>query len=139
MTNRDRGSASIEFIVLALAVLVPVLAITVSTSSIQRAQFAATEISRQGVRALSLSPSTAAGSVTARRNAALILADLGVAGKASYVMSCVPATCGAGALVRLTTTLTVPLVMIPALPKLRIAPRVTVTSTATERRPMGVG
>ena len=139
MRRNDRGSASIEFVVLALGVLIPVLAITVSTSTIQRAEFAATEISRQGVRAVALAPTTAAGSVTVRRIASLTLADLGVTGKSKYAVSCVPASCAAGSLVRLATTLTVPLVMIPALPKLRIAPTVTLTSTATQRRPMGIG
>jgi hypothetical protein len=137
--RRERGSASLEFVVVALGVLVPVIAITVSTSAIQSAQLAATEISRQGVRALVLAPTTVAGSRTVRRIARLTMGDFGIPGTAKVAVTCTPANCRAqGALVRLTTTVTVALPMIPALPGIDVLRRIPVTATARIRAPLPV-
>lgn len=136
---RERGSASLEFVVIALGVLIPVLAITVSTSAVQTAQFAASEISRQGVRAFALAPTTTSGSRAVRRIARVTLGDFGVAGSVRTAVTCVPTNCRAqGSLIRLTTTVTVPLPMIPALPGLDVLRRIPVTATANHRTPLPV-
>lgn len=139
MRIHDRGSASLEFVVVALGVLLPVLAITVSTSAIQRAQFAVTEIARQGVRAAALSPSNRSAERVVARIARLTLEDFTIDGTARLRISCEPASCRAqGALVRVTASITVPLAMIPALPGLDVLTRIPVTATATHRAPLPV-
>lgn len=136
---RERGSASLEFVVVALGVLVPVLAITVSTSALQTAQFAATEISRQGVRAFALAPTNTAGTRAIRKIARVTLGDFGISGAARTAVTCVPTNCRAqGSLIRLTTTVTVPLPMIPALPGLDVLRRIPVSATASHRAPLPV-
>lgn len=139
MRNFDRGSASLEFTVIAVGVLIPILAVTVSTSTIQRAQFAVTEISRQGVRAVALAPTTNAGNRAVRRIARLTLSDFGIQETPRFAITCVPTQCRAhGALIRLTTTVTIPLAMIPALPGLDRVTRIPVSATATHRAPLTV-
>lgn len=139
MKSGQRGSASLEFVIVALAVLVPIAALTVSVSSIQRVQFAVTEISRQGVRAFALAPTNASGNRTVRRIARVVLADLGIRETARFTVTCVPSDCRSqGSLIRLATTVTVPLAMVPALPGLDLNPRVPVSASATHRAPLPV-
>lgn len=135
--SRERGSASLEFIVVALGVLVPILAVTVSTAALQNAQFAATEISRQGVRAFAQAPTVVTGKATVRRIARLTMSDFGIPGTARIAVSCVPTNCRAqGALSRLTTTVTVTLPIVPALPGLDVLRRIPINATAHHRTPL---
>ncbi len=139
MTSPERGSASLEFTVIALGVLIPILAVTVSISTIQRAQFAVTEIARQGVRAVALAPTAAAGNRAVRRIARLTLADFGIRQSPRFEVTCVPVQCREqGSLIRLTTSVTIPLAMVPALPGLDLVTRIPVTATATHRAPLPV-
>ena len=139
MFRGERGSASLEFVVIALGVLIPILAVTVSVSDIQRAQFATVQIARQGVRAIALAPTVTAGEKVAKRVAALVQSDLGVSGTPRLAVSCEPRPCGTiGSLYRLTVTLRVTLPMIPALPGLDVASRLPVSATATHRAPLPV-
>jgi hypothetical protein len=120
-------------------VLIPILAVTVSTTAIQRAQFATTEISRQGVRVLALATNTTAGHRAIRRIARLTLADFGIAHSARFTIACTPQPCGGyGSLYRLTTTVAVPLAMIPALPGLDVLTQIPVSATSTHRAPLPV-
>lgn len=139
MKRRERGSASLEFVVVALGVLVPVLAVTVTVSEIQRAQFATVQIARSGVRAVALAPTVATGQTVAKRIAALVQSDLGVSGSPRFTLACEPRPCGTtGSLYRLTVTLRVKLPLIPTLPGLDVAPRIPVSATATHRAPLPV-
>lgn len=139
MPPSERGSASLEFVVVAFGVLIPILAVTVSTTAIQHAQFATTEISRQGVRALALARNTTAGNRAIRRIARLTLADFGITQSARFTIACTPQPCGGyGSLYRLTTTVTVPLAMIPALPGLDVLTQIPISATATHRAPLPV-
>lgn len=139
MFRAERGSASLEFVVIALGVLLPILAVTVSASDIQRAQFATVQIARQGVRSIALAPTVAAGERVAKRVAALVQSDLGVTGTPRLAVSCEPRPCGArGSLYRLTVTIRVTLPMIPALPGLDVASRIPISASATHRVPLPV-
>lgn len=139
VTRTDRGSASLEFVVVALAVLIPVLALTVSTSAIQRAQFAATEIARQGVRAVALAPSDAAGARALRRIARLTLSDFGIDAVPKLVIVCSRTPCRVqGSLIRVTTTIPTPLAMVPALPGLKTLSTIPISAVATHRAPLPV-
>ncbi|MFM6967422.1 MAG: hypothetical protein ACKOWN_00575 [Microbacteriaceae bacterium] len=135
--TRERGSASLEFVVVGFGVLVPILAVTVSATALQTAQFASTEISRQGVRAFAQATTTSTGKATVRRIARLSMNDFGIPGTARIAVSCVPTNCQSqGALVRLTTTITVELPMVPVLPGLEVLRRIPVSATAHHRTPL---
>ena len=139
MTFFQRGSASLEFVVVAVGVLVPVLALSVSTSALQNAQFAVTHIARQGVRAFALAPLTSSGAAAVRRIARLTLADFGITGVARNSVTCVPTNCRTpGAHIRLATTVTVSLPMVPALPGIDVFRRIPISATAHHRAPLMV-
>lgn len=139
MHHMERGSASLEFVIVALGVLIPILAVTVSVSVIQRAQFAVTEIARQGVRAFALSATSASGNRAIRRTARLTLSDFGLDGTARFTVTCSESPCHyRGGMIRLTSTLDVPLVMVPALPGIETLATVPVRASATHRVPLPV-
>lgn len=135
MYNRDRGSASVEFIVAAVVLLVPLVALTVTTSEIAAASFAATSASRHGVRAFTRAESPAVGVARVESITALALADHGLTDiNPRWEFECEPSFCARrGTLVRLTVHVDVPLRFIPALPGIDFALSVTVTRTATAR------
>lgn len=139
MAFLDRGSASLEFTIVALGVLFPLVALTVSTTSLQRAQFAATEIARQGVRAVALAPTLSEGKRAVKRISQLALEDFGISDTTRFVVACEPASCRTrGSLIRLTVIVPTSLVMIPALPWIDVPNRIPVTATATHRAPLPV-
>jgi len=136
----SRGSASIEFVVVAMAVFVPILALTVSVSSIQSAQFAVAAVARQGVRAVALSPTLARGNNRVSAINKLVREDFGVDTKSTWKLTCSANPClTRGGLVRLTVSANVPIAMVPALPGLTLPPSVRVSSTATHVIPVAAG
>lgn len=139
MRTHERGSSSLEFIVIALGVLLPVLAISVSTSAIQRAQFATTQIARQGARDAALSPSTASIGHRVLSVSRITLDDFGIDDTARVRVECSPGSCRRrGALVRVFVTVDVPIAMLPTLPGLERLTRIPVTASASFRRPLTV-
>lgn len=135
MQNLDRGSASLEFIVATVALLVPLVALSVTTSDIASATFAATTASRQGVRAFTRSESVAQGNSQISAIAQLAMEDHGL----TYVDWSVDINCSAhscrqrGSIVQVTVSVEIPLRFIPALPGITTAPAVTVSRSATAR------
>lgn len=131
----ERGSASIEFVVASVALLIPLVALTVTTSQIASATFAATTAARHGVRAFTRAESTNTGLERIRAITALAAEDHGVIDATPrWELDCSRRNClRRGSLVELTVHLDVPLLFIPALPGIDIAPRVTVSRTATAR------
>jgi hypothetical protein len=134
-TMPERGSASIEFIVASVALLVPLVAITVTTSQIASATFAATSAARHGVRSFTQSESTNIGLERVRAITTLVVEDHGVLDATPHwELDCSRRNClRRGSLVKLTVHLDVPLLFIPALPGIDIVPRVTVSRSATAR------
>ncbi|MEN9910533.1 MAG: hypothetical protein RLZZ441_101 [Actinomycetota bacterium] len=134
-TMPDRGSASIEFIVASVALLVPLVALTVTTSQIASATFAATAAARHGVRAFTRAESTNIGLERVHAITTLVADDHGLTDTSSrWELDCSRGNClRRGSLVELTVHLDVPLRFIPALPGIDIAPRVTVSRSATAR------
>ena len=129
----ERGSASIEFIVASVALLVPLVALTVTTSQIASATFAATSAARHGVRAFTRAETTNIGLERIRAITTLVADDHGVIdAKPRWELDCSRRNClRRGSLVELTVHLDIPLRFIPTLPGMDIAPRVTVTRNAT--------
>jgi hypothetical protein len=134
-TMPERGSASIEFVVASVALLIPLVALTVTTSQIASATFAATTAARHGVRAFTRAESTNTGLERIRAITTLAAEDHGVIDATPrWELDCSRRNClRRGSLVELTVHLDVPLPFIPALPGIDIAPRVTVSRTATAR------
>ncbi|MSZ38933.1 MAG: hypothetical protein F2605_02520 [Actinobacteria bacterium] len=131
----ERGSASLEFIVASIALFVPLVALTVTTSQIASATFAATTAARHGVRAFTRAASTNGGLEQVRAITALIIDDHGLTDTTpQWELDCSRRNClQRGSLVTLTVHLDVPSLFIPALPGIDIAPRVTVSRSATAR------
>jgi hypothetical protein len=131
----DRGSASMEFLVAAIGLLVPVVALTVTTSEIASATFAATVSARQGVRAFTLADSVQSGHTAIANITNLAITDHGLSDADWRIeLDCAGRSCRQrGSLVSLAVSIDVPLRFIPALPGIDIAPSVTVSRSATAR------
>jgi Flp pilus assembly protein TadG len=74
----DDGTATVEFVLVALLLLVPLAYVLVAALDVQRAAYAVSQAARTGARAFVTAPSTAVGRERARRAAVLALADQGV-------------------------------------------------------------
>jgi Flp pilus assembly protein TadG len=95
----ERGSAVVEFVVVALVVFVPLVYVVAGFSAVQRGVLAATAAAREAGRALATAPDVAGGLARAQRAAELAVADQSV-DAADVRLSYVPAgaSCdGAGA------------------------------------------
>jgi len=131
----ERGSASLEFIVASIALLVPLVAVTVTTSHIASATFAATTAARHGVREFTRAESTTVGMEQVRAITTLIVEDHGLTDTTSqWDLDCSLRNClQRGSRVTVTVHLEVPLRFVPMLPGIDIAPHVTVSRSATAR------
>ena len=131
----ERGSASLEFIAASIALLVPIVALTATTSEIASATFAATPAARHGVRAFTPAESTSVGLEQVRAITSLIIDDHGLTDSTpEWELDCSRRNClQRGSRVTVTVHLDVPLRFIPALPGIDIASRVTVSRSATAR------
>ena len=131
----DRGNASIEFLVAAIGLLVPVVALTVTTSEISSATFAATASARQGVRAFTLAETVPSGYTAIATITDLAVADHGLAESEWRIeLDCSARSCRQrGSLVSLRVSIDVPLRFLPALPGIDRPPSVTVSRSATAR------
>ncbi len=131
----ERGSASLEFIAASIALLVPIVALTATTSEIASATFAATTAARHGVRAFTQAESTSVGLEQVRAITSLIIDDHGLTDSTpEWELDCSRRNClQRGSRVTVTVHLDVPLRFIPALPGIDIASRVTVSRSATAR------
>ncbi|MDN5895328.1 MAG: hypothetical protein L0H93_15055 [Nocardioides sp.] len=88
--NEDEdGSALIEFVWLAILLMVPLLYILISVFDVQRGAFAVSSASRSAGRAMVLADSEAEGRRSARAAAELAMADQGIDdGKINLDISC---------------------------------------------------
>lgn len=85
----DRGSAVVEFVWLAVLLMVPLVYVVMAALSIQRAAFAETAAAREAARAYATAGSDAVGEQRAEAAVALVMRDHGVAWAASgRVVSC---------------------------------------------------
>lgn len=79
MTRGDRGSALVEFVVVAVCVLVPLSYAALSVGHLQSAAFATSLGAREAARAFSTAPTASAARAGALAAARLAFADHGVA------------------------------------------------------------
>jgi Flp pilus assembly protein TadG len=91
----DEGSALIEFVGLAVLLLLPLIYLLLSVFSVQRAAFAVTQAAREAGRAYATAPSTAAATTRAAYAAQLALSSQGVT--TGLTLHYAPAGAGCGA------------------------------------------
>jgi len=128
----DEGSASLEFLVVGLVLLVPLVYLVVALSAIQSAAFAAEGAARQAARVFVQSADEGSAGSAAQRALQFALADHGVDGAASLAVSCSAEPClTRREFVTVSVRVDVPLPFVPfaaALP-----PAVQLSASATEQ------
>ena len=92
----DAGSAVVEFVGVAVVLLVPLVYLAVALLDVQRSVFAVTQGAREAGRAVVVADSLAGGTTRAQQAADLALADQGVGGPARVTYGA-PGSCGAAA------------------------------------------
>jgi hypothetical protein len=92
--DADRGSAIVEFVFVAVLVLVPLVYLVVAVASVQRSTLAVTQAAREAGRAFATSESTDAGIARAQIAMRLALADQGLPDDAELRYVPVGANCG---------------------------------------------
>ena len=78
MRTRDEGAAMVEFVLLAVVLVVPLCYIVLAVFDLQSAAFGANAATREAARVFVRAPSTAEGERRAETAAALTLADHGI-------------------------------------------------------------
>lgn len=111
----DDGSASIEFIVAGMILLLPVVYLVLALSAIQAAAFAAEAAARQAARLFVQAGTLEQAQGVADRAIQFALADYGVDQASAQVeIGCAPAAClEPGAVVTVSVTVQVPLPLVP--------------------------
>jgi hypothetical protein len=135
MVEGDRGSASLEFLVVAVGFLVPLVALSVTVTEVSTATLAATTASRQAARAFTRAESASAGLRRITAATELVLDDHGLGDHEwSFDVDCSSPQClRRGSLDTVTVRVAVPLRFVPALPGLSIPAVVTVERSTTVR------
>jgi Flp pilus assembly protein TadG len=116
VTSRDEGSALVEFVFLAVLMLVPIVYLVVALGRIQAGALAVEQGAREAGRAFVTAPDEASAGARARAAAALAYGDQGFGGPApgELTISCSARPClTAGARVRVSGSLTVVLPGVP--------------------------
>lgn len=78
LTSSDEGSAIVEFVFVAVVVLVPLVYLVVAVASVQRSTLAVTQAAREAGRAFATAGSTEAGLGRARAAVRLAVTDEGL-------------------------------------------------------------
>ncbi len=133
----DDGSASLEFIVAGLLLLVPIVYLVLALSALQAASLAVDGAARQATRVFVQGASVAEARSAAARAIEVTLADFGVeADDAAVAISCRPhpgACLTRRGFVTVTITVVVPLPLAPPVLDLGLPAGLPVSATATEQ------
>lgn len=116
-SQADEGSASVEFVLFSLLLLVPLTYVLLTVFAVQRAAYGVTEAARESGRAFSTALSTTDAQHRVDVAVALALADQGMAAQhADLRISCSAHPClTPGATITITITEQVPLPYVPSL------------------------
>jgi hypothetical protein len=112
----DTGSATVEFVLVGLLLVVPLAYVVLGALSVQRHAYAVVEAARSAARAYVTAPTAAVGSADARRAVALALRDQGVPDAGVELsVTCSRTPClSPGGTVRVRVATTVSLGWVPA-------------------------
>lgn len=118
----ERGSAVVEFILLSLLLMVPLVYFIITVGQIQGGSFAVVGAADQAAKIYVSRPDAASARAAAEQAVLLALADYGHAGRnASIDTRCEPSDCmAAGSAVTVTVHLTVALPFVPFSDALRL-------------------
>ncbi|GAC1452987.1 MAG: hypothetical protein PVSMB10_10220 [Pseudarthrobacter sp.] len=113
--RQEEGSAVVEFIFLALLLMVPLVYFIITVGQIQGGSFAVVGAADQAAKVFVAQSDADSAQAAAEQAALIALADFGHDGGAAEVSTrCVPADCmTAGTAVTVTVNLTVPLPFVP--------------------------
>ncbi|WP_457950648.1 hypothetical protein ACTAQI_08860 [Pseudarthrobacter sp. alpha12b] len=113
--NHEQGSAVVEFTLLALLLMVPLVYFVITVGQIQGGSFAVVGAADQAAKVYVAQPDASTAEAAAEKAVALALSDFGhQADRASMTTTCNPADCqAAGSTVTVTVNLSVPLPFIP--------------------------
>lgn len=128
----DTGAAVVEFVVVAVAVLVPLAYVVLAVLRVESAAYAVTQAAREAGRAFVAADTVGAARQRAAAAVRLALADQGVAGGAeSLTVRCVGGPCLApGSAVEVRVAVRVALPLVPALDGGRLSVPVDATHLA---------
>ena len=133
----ERGSASLEFIVAGLLLLVPLVYLVLTVSAVQGASLAVEGAARQASRVFVQADSPAEASAAAARAVEVTLADYGLdAADATVAISCRPnpsACLTRRGFVTVTVRVSVPLPLAPPVLDVDVPAGVSVQSSSTEQ------
>lgn len=131
--GRDRGSAVVEFIFLAVLMLIPIVYFILTVGRVQGASYAVVGAADQASRVYAAAEDPGTGATRAKRAAMLAVTDYGLGADAvSLQTRCAGGPClSAGSSVTVTVSLAVPLPLIPVLPGVDLA-ATTVSASATQ-------
>lgn len=135
--SEEAGSASIEFLTVALLLLVPTVYLVLALASIQSASFAVEGAARQASRVFVQAPTLGEAQAAAERAIVVTLADYGLEAAAAQVtVSCRPdpGDClSRRGFVTVTISTVAPLPLFPAVLETDLPVGVPIDSTATEQ------
>ncbi|MBW4094972.1 MAG: hypothetical protein HIU81_06100 [Acidobacteria bacterium] len=120
----EDGSAVIEFVFLAVLLMIPVVYLILTLSSLQAGAFAAAGAADQAAKVYAAARSPEAGQAAADTALSVAMLDLGWAADAASVeIQCSQGDChSAGSTITATVVLRVPLPLVPGLPGVNTSP-----------------
>lgn len=137
MLEEERGSASLEFLIVGLLMLVPLIYVVVALGQIQHQALGAEAAARHLARAISLSSDAASAGSSASEVLSAVMAEYDLdASATSLSISCVPASAScptAGATVRVSVATRVSLPLAPPVLGLDQIASVPVEASAVQR------
>ena len=128
----ETGNALVEFVFLAVLLMVPLLYVLMTVFQVQAAAFGATEAARQAGRAFAVADSVEAGRAGAVAAAALAMQDQGVRDSGPPEIACPQACLTPGSAVTVTVRYRVPLAFLGGLFSASTAPAIPVTAVHTQ-------
>lgn len=116
--NGQDGSAVVEFVFLAVLLMIPVVYLIITVGQLQSAAFAVVGAADQAAKVYVAAAEPAAARAAAEEAVMLAMADHGFeAGDVSVAISCSPSDClSPGSTVSAAVTLRVPLPLVPTIP-----------------------
>lgn len=110
----DDGSAIVEFVWLAVLLMIPLVYVVLAALAVQRTAFAETSAAREAARAYATAGSDSAGELAAEHVVAIVMHDQGVTwSPKGRVVECGTCTYAPGSSFRVDLRLTVPLPFVP--------------------------
>ena len=100
----DDGNAMVEFVYLAIVLMIPLVYVLITVFQVQRAAFGTTEAARQAGRAFARADSVGQGQRSGQAAAALALKDQGVTSGASTRFTCGGPCLSPGSSITVTVT-----------------------------------